>query len=446
MKRLLIWLLVFMLPAAAMAEACQIDLTIELEDGFAEEMQAAMLQHNIVCDHEAMAVLRLAQHLLDSVSLHITVQEDAVSVALINKDAPLLDVTIHMQEDSLLLTSDLLPGYAFALERNSSAQPHAEDEMPDWAQIKESLNTAYKQWASNIVPETRRGVYHGDTYTGGTQCTSITLGDMDIAALVDALATTEVREAAAAVLKCASLDAQALLARFDEQNDRVADEDRYLYFLRLVEDDEDQFRGLSIAVVEELSQVASASVGVSDHGLSVVAGLGLQEQNYWWQGTADLLEKENGRVYSGTFREWISDKVNQFSYVREACAPISEYFWQCELVSAEESVAVDGFIHEGADIETGYLASVEGQYSHATPAADISIGIGINHEKMITVRMQSSTCAEIPPVDESREVFSLNTEADADTYQTLLQRLMTSLLTRMMKVLPLEDILTWGQP
>lgn len=448
MKKLLALLLALFMPLCALAEPYGLSLSLETDEKLAEQFREALLADPAYAAN-ADALAAALQQLLDGLGLDIICQEDAASLSLRLAGGTLLDMTVHTADDAAWLTTSMLPGYALKEDNAGSAADDQEIlrqlQETDWTAVQASMAAAAGKWASVIEHDVSTGVYTGDAFDGGTQCATITLTDMDIAALVSALATEELRTAVTPLLTAAGLDAEDVLAKFDAANDRVADEDKYAYLLRLVGNDDGELVGLSLTIVGETAQVATLSLGLEEQEIRLVIGLGLKEQNYWWELTAKLEPQGDALCLNGTSREWVASKEEGFGYASAANAPVAEYTWQGSVTEADGRYLWEAVIHEGSAQGSGQLCSGSGSLDPASSSLDFTISMGGAENPLLTLNAAFGPTDAIAPLDSTLKVCSITDAADSTLYEKLVTQFSAALMARLLKLLPLDVIMTLNQ-
>lgn len=448
MKKLLALLLALFMPFCALAETYGLSLSLDADERLTEQFKEAFLADPAYAEN-ADALAAALQQLLDGLGLDIVCQEDAVSMSLRLVGGTLLDMTVHTTEDAAWLTTSMLPGYALKEDNAGSAEDDQailrQLQETDWTAVQASMEAAAGEWASVIEPDVSSGVYTGDAFDGGTKCATIMFTDVDIAALVSALATEELCTAVTPLLTAAGLDAEDVLAKFDAANDRVADEDKYAYLLRLVGNDAGELVGLALTIVGEEAQVATLSLGLGEQEARLVIGLGLKEQNYWWELTVAVEQQGDTCNLSGTSREWVASKEESFGYASAANAPVGEYTWQGSVTEADGRYLCEAAIHEGDAQTSGQLCTGSGVLDPASSSLDFSISLGGAENPLLTLNAAFGPTDAITPLDSTLKVCSMTDAADSTLYEKLLNQFSAALMARLLKLLPLDVIMTLNQ-
>ena len=242
------------------------------------------------------------------------------------------------------------------------------------------------------------------------------------------------------------LDGSELLAQFDALNARVADEDAYLYILRVVTNDANEFVGASLTIMDEVAQLATCSIGVSGTAVKLVVGFGLSEKNYWWELNGRHSRQENITYLSGTSREWLAAKEESYSYVSAANAPLASYVLRGSLTQSGERLLWDGSVSLGTEAASEYICSVNGSCMPESRKIETSISLGGNGTSApLRLKLNIGPMEAIPPMDSTLKLCSLTSVADAALYDELTQKFAASMMARLIKLLPMDLIMTINQ-
>lgn len=450
MKKLLALLLALLMPVSVLAETYEVSLSLATDEALFSQYVKQMIVmdstgENVDPDKLAAAVARI----LNGLGFSMKVQEDAAAIDIQLGGASVLDMVVHTEQDATFMTSSLLPGYCLrqTLDASTAQESAMADEIAsvDWQAVLQRSSDALQAWQATIEPTIMTGVFSGDAYEGGTRCTSWVLTDKDIAALLNALMTDELRSVIAKVLTLLDVDAEDLLAQFDALNARVAEEDAYIYMLRAVENDAGQVIGLSLTVMQEYYQVATVSVGLSVDEIRLVTGLGVNEQNYWWEMSCRNKMDGKKRSVSGVSREWMAAKSDGFAYVKASMESLTNYQWQFNVSKAENVCVWDGSFStwDGQNYEV--LGTTSGVFDSKTNAMNGVVGMGAAPNEPIKLAFSFAETEAIAALDSSAIVCDLPDPADAELAEKLLNQLGTALLARLIKRLPMELLLSLPQ-
>lgn len=318
MKKLLALLLALLLPLGALAETASPEDSEELTMDefyqlFAYEAQnsAFCLEASITADEERLAALlepsmtgsnaatmaKAVAKLLNGFGIKIVAQENAAYFDLLLRGSSMLDFTVYEQnEERSYITSSMMPGYAVIQDSSDDAEDDAIADM-----LMEELSSLLPGMADAVMPllqeieiERTRGSFAGDAYEGGVWCTTIRLDDRQIAEILQALLTDEVRAAATGFLIASELGTAEDIQQLIELHESVAQANEHQYILRYVEDANGEPVGLSAVVMRGEEQLKTFSLGITDDSLRIVTGVGGPEQNYWYDHVI-LLEKPESK-------------------------------------------------------------------------------------------------------------------------------------------------------
>ncbi len=441
MKRLLALLLALLLPGCAAAQTYGFTVSVDLDEtAFAAYAKQAMQLVPQLAEYDADALANAVAKSLNGLSVDASVQEDAAALNIRLAKGNLVELALHTTEDAVYYTSPMLSGYALWAEMEPQTAIGAEKAKTDLSSVVSSWEEAVERWLSDIEPTTTSGIFDGDAYSGGTRCITYSLTDQDIAALFNGLLTDELAAYIQEQLESMELDITETLDELHALNARVADEDVHLYILRIVSNDAGEFVGASLTVIKENAQVATVSVGMTDQTLRLVIGLGLSEQNYWWE--LQLKEKQQDSIsyFSGTSREWLTNKEASYSYISSTNAPLATYQLRGTLTRAAGRLLWDGGISKGSEAANVPLCAFNGSYVQATGNLDCSVSLG--RDKVLRLTFSAGQMDEIAPMDASLKLCSMTSSDDAPLYEELTKKFAASLMTRMIKLLPMDLIMT----
>ena len=442
MKKLIALLLALLMPLCAAAEAYSFSISVSTDDElFSWYLKESLLLAPEAIDAEdAELAIRLMQCILDGLTVDLQIQDQLLALACSINGKPLLDMNIVKNDQEAFLTSSLFPGHAFvsedASDTTASALQSVLENISLDAIADETKHTA-EAWFAALEPTVAAGTFSGDAYEVGVVCRAWTLMDSDIAELVSELLTDAFR---ASITEIASaLDAGDLLQHFDALNAEVAERDTHLYILRVAENEAGEFCGLSLTILRDMHQIATASLGMTGKGIKLVIGLGLTDNNYWWEFTANRRQRNNMTTLSGTSREWLSDKVMDFSYVSTKVAPVSNFNWHCYITKSGKRYLWDASIYEDLD-QSGYryLMSSDGKVNTSTGELDFTIALGDSPYIPASVNVKiAPTTSRIVGLD-GLEPILVTAGFDMAQHEDLLEQATALLATRMLKILPAD--------
>lgn len=434
MKKLLAILLAMMLPLGAVAETYSFSFDLQTGgDAFLEFVKAAMMLDGAQETDELDQAAELIQSLLDGAGMTIRVQDDAFAAEVRFSGETLLDLAGYDVGEEVILTSAMIPGYALtAAVEEADEQTDALAQL-DWTGVLLSVLPPVVEWCGALESAEAHGVFVGDAYDGGVKCTTWTFDDQDVAALIESLLTEDVRTALYAVFSYMELDAADALQQLEERNAQVAKDNLYTYMLRLVQDTKEQPVGASLTVLMESEQIATVSVGLVENGCRVVAGLGLEQQNYWCETTLQYAAANGAWQTICHTREWAADKEDAFAYVSAAKEPETDCQWRLAAkdgaweLSLLQNDAVILFANGTVDVNAGMLAG--------------KLVLGAENAQLLAFDFEAGPADEIPALNADLVTVSADEPADAEQFENLLNQALATLMARLIKQLPLQMIL-----
>lgn len=445
MKRLAVLLLALLLPVCALAESWGVTLEAELDETLFSEYvhEFADSLGGSAQGGSLDTVIQLLQRVLDGMRFEIIVQDDgAMTINFDLSGGRLLDMTTYVDENYTYLTSSMLPGYAVVSANTESADADTTAALSaiDSEVLANEIAGAVTAWLSGLEPVVSTGTFDGDAYEGGTRCTTWSVTDMDIAALLSSVMTGETREAAALILTSWGVDAEEALGNFDVMNANMADEDQHLYIFSIVEDDSEAIVGFTLKILRENAQIATVSLGVEDEELRLVVGLGLNKENYWFETSLQEAFTENSYIISGVSREWTGPKPQTFADVTSAGEPVAQHRWYVESVETANALKWDAALL--LKTENGgekYLFAASGEANDQVLDAVLSLGGG--ERAAMTLRLSVSEAAPIATIADDLEHCFMDDPEQEELYTTLMDKFSTALAVRMIKLLPMDLIM-----
>lgn len=433
MKKLLAILLVLMLPVCATAEAYSFTFDIKTGEAFLQFVENAMRLEGAEAADEATEAAKMLQSLVNGMGMDLVAQEDAFAMQLRFSGEELMDLTAYEDAQELMLISSLIPGYALTTMQESDAAQAAALEQIDWVGAALSVLPPVTAWCNELQSTVAQGLFVGDAYEGGVKCTTWSIDDQAVAALVEAVLTEDVCTALKAVFTAMEMDADDILSQIHEQNKLVAQENLHTYLLRWVQDAQDQPVGTSLTVLKNGEQIATISMGFQDDGCRMVIGLGLDTQNYWCETIVQDASADEVWQLTCRSREWASDKENAFAYISAVKEPetdlswniaIGENSWECIVHDRSEVILTS---NGTLDAQAG---NMKGQITFGTDAAPI-----------LNVEFTMGSTTDILPMSADVTKVSADDPEDAEQYEQLIKQLTATLMARLIKLLPLQMIL-----
>ena len=437
MKKLVALLLALFLPVCALADTFEVTMEVQTAQAlFSALVNQSVQKHTGLEGVSSESFAKLLQALLGNTKITAVTQENASAVSITLNGNSFLDATTYLSGGESLMTSSLIPGYVLVEDVPSASATEAENEK----KIAEDVQNAFIAWKETRLVETVHGVFSGDAYTGGTVCTTWTIKDSDIAALMTALMTPELREMIEQHVEAAGED--GILSAFDAANARVAEENKYTYTIRCVADDEDRLIGFSATVFDEAAQVATFSLGVNDQNVRVVIGLGLKQENYWAECVLTESQRDQTTFIKSEMREWTADKSESFAYVTEVNAPAMSYLLNCIMTKSGQRELWDGHVYLGTKANAGKeVLSFSGSMNKANQSFEAKCSLVENQQPMMTFSLSKKPTAEIMPPDASL-VRCAETDPDqGELFEKVNQELVFAITMRLMQIIPFDLLL-----
>lgn len=442
MKRLVALLLALLLPICVLAESVEVTIQVKASDALFSKLSSQssldLTGFNAASLEKYASLLKA---LLKDVSIIVVSQENAYSVDFALSGVKLLDMTAYMSGSLTQLTSSLIPGYVLeetTRKENSLGDLRSERQKKIAADVK----AAYENWRAGLNPVTTTGVFVGDAYTGGTKCTTWSITDRDVAALLSAVMTPEMRALIQHETTEATEGKKDVLEAFDAANDRVLEENKYSYLVRSVKDDRDEFVGLSVSVFEKDMQLATMSVGAQGNDLRLVVGLGLKQQNYWTEWHFTKSQREGTAFIKGEMREWTAGKNESFTYVRGTNAPAASYLLNCSTTDSAQRMLWDGHVYKGskADAEKEIL-SFSGVTNQTDDLFEASVRLMESKQTLMSFTMTKNPAGAIQPPEASLTRCSAEDPAQKELYTKVRQTFVFAITVRLLQVIPIDVLL-----
>lgn len=437
MKKLVALLLALFLPVCALADTFEVTMEVQTAQAlFSALVNQSVQKHTGLEGVSSESVAKLLQALLGNTKITAVTQENASAVSITLNGNSFLDATTYLSGGESLMTSSLIPGYVLVEDVSSASAAEAENEK----KIAEDVQNAFVAWKETLPVETVHGVFSGDAYTGGTVCTTWTIKDSDIAALMTAIMTPELREMIEQHVEAAG--EEGILSAFDAANARVAEENKYTYTIRCVADDDDRLIGFSATVFDEAAQVATFSLGVNDQNVRVVIGLGLKQENYWAECVLTESQRDQTTFIKGEMREWTADKSESFAYVTEANAPAMSYLLNCIMTKSGQRELWDGHVYLGTKANAGKeVLSFSGSMNKANQSFEAKCSLVENQQSMMTFALSKKPAAEIIPPDASLVRCAESDPDQRDLYEKVNQEFVFAITMRLMQIIPFDLLL-----
>lgn len=435
MKRLFAILLAILLPMCAVAETYQLSLGMQLDEAMISQLAA--LPGNDADPRKTELMIKIAQYVLDGASVKVTVQDDAARIDIGISGGSLLDMTIYTEGDMAYVTSSLIPGKALTYEVVGTSE-----EEPDLTGVMNAVTTLLESRMTANPGVITTGSFTGDAYTGGTRCTTWYFSDKDIADLISELMTGEASQAVLSCLTAMGFEPEKL-SEIAAANDAVAQENQYAYIFRKVENDAGDVIGLSFTIIHEDTQVATLSLGAEKDGMRGVLGIGMPDQNYWWEFTLEAGDLQGRTSYGGISREWTSDKRNSFAYVAANEEPTLDTKWYCNVRKVGNRYLWDAGVYDAVDqVLMDYLFTSTGSVNPSTGLLDSEFTLS----SIMTLSIDLGPVKAIPPMPADLACYSLTDPAMEKQTGKVLDLFASAIAARMIKLLPMDLILLLSAP
>ncbi len=350
--------LMLTLPMAAMAETIAFSVTLDVAEGavddtaLTESLQALTGLNGKAAETLSAAVFKL----LDGCGIQAAWQEDAVRLGLQFGGTELLDLTAVSRRETLYLASSLFPRHTITME----AAPDAQPVQIDVDGVADEIRDGVTAWLTEQRHSTSNGSFSGDAYDDGVSCTTWNLDSDAIAAL------------ASRVLQGEKVNAQ-LTAVFGAktvanwQKEIAGGADQHTYTLRIVRDENEAVIGLSVIVLRGAQQIATLSAGMEGEHIKLVIGLGLKEQNYWFNLEGMLQKQDDVWHLQGITHEWLAPRDETYGYAAATGTPVSAFTLQghwnrctpdAALTIRNEALTLHAALAAAQEIDTGYVDSL----------------------------------------------------------------------------------------
>lgn len=402
MKKLTALLLAFLMPIWAAAETYGFSISAETDEALLlnyAEPSLSLLPESAVA--EAEMLVKLFARVMNGFGVEVAVQADAAELRLSLSGEEALQLLLHQSDGELLLSSPMLKGYAIKTK------------MPQLQQT--ALTDAFAAYAT--------GVFVGDAYEGGTQCTTWALSGDGLTSLLP--------EAYIHMLD------QVMSSLNGELSDVSADD----LIIRVVQDDEDQVVGISVTFMREQMQLATLSIGFQEEKIILVAGLGLSAQNYWCRMTCKQSQVDELVYLNGNVQEWLVDKAESFSSVSTLYAPQAAYQLRATVTETSQSCLWSGTFCTEDGRET--LATFAGNIAPERGMMNAALGLGgSSNKKPLTLRIACQPTEALAPFDATLAICSAE---DTAMFDSLVKQFTAAAAARMIKLLPMDLILQMTQ-
>lgn len=447
MKRLLALLIALLLPTAALAQASCTEWLMTVDETLCAQIYAAS---GLFDEKQAERLSAALAKVMNGLGVRVITQDNGGALEMVMAGKTVADFTALEQDDQLIITSTLAPGYAMTLPAQQlTAENDALETLlaqVEWAQLVSGAADALMQTADCIEVTTTRGSFSGDAYEGGVYCTAIRLDDSDVSALLSSLLTEDVRALVTALCQAMELDAESLLAEVDALNQRVAQENAYEYLIRLVSDETGRMIGVSAVVMHGTEQLATLSVGLGEQELRIVAGTGMGEENYWLDLVivADDSDEKAILAVKGTVREFLGAKDQDFRMAAALAADfLASTVWTAKVSSYQNGVTwafTQNTTYSGGEtVERVTLTGMTIREDTVICTAKLAL----NNAEYMTLAFSRKPCEPVTADYSGLTLcdLSVDDQAQEALLEEISEDLGMNLVLRLLEVLPL-DVLT----
>lgn len=306
MKKLAALLAALMLPLCALGETYGLTLSVTADrTALTQDVRRMLDASGTDADAEKMA--DFIAGMLDGLRAEVVFQADArweASLSLPGRE--MLTLLGGREGEAAYLMCPLLTA-----------------DTLQWAVDQADPDAHLQRWLADLPAETATGAFRGDAFDGGARCTTWT---------IDAAALESLAQAISPVwtLLCGEGQADGAL-------------------LRAVYDEHDALIGVTVTAMAAETQIATASLGLRENGCTLVLGLGLAHENYWWELNVSRTLSDNVTFLRAVSREWTAPKTDSFAYARAMSAPVStgsakvtitrtaeKYLWEASIALGDE--------------------------------------------------------------------------------------------------------------
>lgn len=440
MKRFLALLVALFLPCAALADTWMTEVSLTLDEAaFAQDISAQLGMETV----DGESILTALAGMLNGMTVRVRSGDGAGDFELLLGGKLLLDFTSYVDAKQIAITSDLMPGYAYAIP-NEMIDAVNEMEMGDVA--VGMIAAAGERLNALMTPKMEKGSFSGDAYTGGAFCETYILQDKDIAEVLSSTITDDFRMLMKELF--GSHDGIEMLDELAALHQRVAEENAHSYVVRLVYDAQQKPLGISVIFLREGVQIATVSYGLRDsNGMLLVIGLGLDQENYWYEHEVSRMEDGS---FVGMRREFVGDKNNTYAYTASVQEPVATLEWALTHGAAEDGEYVWNYSHEAvSDGKKSELDCAVTQFADGMLNGSMKLSQG--DALIAEITLKHEPCDPIEPMPEGLTICDL---ASADEEQLALLDESSQLAgqflgMRLMMIVPMDmlmDLLTMLVP
>ncbi len=341
MKKLMALLMaaIMLLPVTALADATTYRYTVTIDPDYYEQMLTAELQSELGSAADMSdaisTVTDLICGIMNASTLTVTTQDDGVHLSWEMQDSTVAEALITWTDDSLLLSTSLLPDTVLELPLSDMI---AAVNGVDWNGIADAARQEWDAWyMSRELTLDVAGSYAGAAYEGANERIIIRFDDADVALLVDGfLMILEDNESLYSLFDRDALQ-QAIhdMRRF---NHEAAMNNAYSYELVIAYDSDfisDEFVGMSLNVREGDREAWSVSLGMEDENVRLIAGFNVDGNTNYFVLTQQIEERDGDRVTTTVAAVY---QVKEGVSYAEASADLTNAIYHAEIVDVSRTV------------------------------------------------------------------------------------------------------------
>ncbi|MBQ2954809.1 MAG: hypothetical protein IJE07_14860 [Clostridia bacterium] len=447
-KRILALLLALLLPVAALAETCCLEASVQINQENAPDVFKAMGLF-AGANNEDDLCQSLAE-MVDGFAIRVVTQEDANRFTMAFDDTNLLEMSVIASGADLVITSELLGSNALLIPADLMSPEDAAFvqlmEGTDWLQLLGGVVSAAAAHLDGFEVTTQRGSFSGDAYAGGVYCTTCTFDDADIAALLSAAMTDEVRELILAVAEYLGFDGEGFIAGIEQAHQDASAANTHHYIVRVVYDAAYAPIGLSATVLAGEKQLATLSVGYADGELLIVAGLPMDDVNFWHCHGISLTKTtdEDGAIHlalEGSIVEFTGLKDEDFAFAAAVFEEtLYELDWSAQINLVGDNAAWSFESVQGTDVATGSGMTAKGFLLGGTRFSN-TCSYSFGGKVYMTERITWAPCDPISTDLSGYTLCDVMAAEDAGLLNEMGADLTTELTTRLLKVVPMQLLL-----
>lgn len=457
MKKLCALLLALMLPLTAMAEPFIIETTMHADASGIKMVLSPILSQIPPEYAEGMnmeAIVQLIPAILDGIGTKVCTSDDAVSIELLMKDEPLIDLVCYGMNGNTYsaITSTLIPGYALKTiaaedenERVEALQAVFTD--TDWSAIINETALIVEEWLDDLDYTEESGYFAGSVYEGGTHCVTWRFDDNDVAQIMDSILTTEVEKPLRSLCEYLNVNADDVISRCREMNASVSEKNAYHYALSLVSDETGRLVGISFAADDEDLRTLLVSVGLMGTGVKIALALPYGHNYYWCKLDLNCDQHDQNKAYSGSYSEYAAPSDMSCAYAELAGQKILSADYVLTSASTGDKATWEGRV----DLNIPILSQIPGvpmDYSiHAFAESEqqqlrCELSLKTGDHSIISAELAAMPGGTIPPMEKELVFCDMADDSteNMELYYQIVEEIGKRMSVRLIKLLPLDLI------